>query len=221
MEDVNRQTEIILQNKNSGEELQDFDYFLELISIVAPRNDARKITANIINDFGTFSKFSSASLERMIQVDGVDQNIAKVAILIRQAALAILRNRISNRPVIDNYDALYDYIKADIGGSSTEKMKIFFLDNMHHLLKDATIAEGSFDALKICVRETLRITLDVSASAIIMVHNHPSGPSKPSKQDIIFTKNILSVLNAINVAVVDHIVVGTDGFSSMKKLNMI
>jgi DNA repair protein RadC len=194
---------------------------LELISIVLPRNDARKATTNIINDFGTFSKFSSASLERMIQVDGVDQNIAKMTILIRQAALAILRKRISDRPVIDNYGALYDYINADIGGSSTEKMKIFFLDKMNHLLKDVTIAEGSFDALKICVRETLRITLDVNASAIIMVHNHPSGPSKPSKQDIIFTKNILTVLNAINVAVIDHIVIGNDGFSSMKQQNLI
>lgn len=200
---------------------EDFDFIVELISIADKEKDAHKIANAIIDEFGSFSRFSSLPMERMVQVEGVCSNIAKISILVRQAAISILRNKVTNKPIIDDYFSLYEYLSADLGSSPIEKVKIIFLDSMNQLMKDITIAEGSFDQAKVCLREILRTTLDLSASAIIMVHNHPSGPSRPSKQDIIFTKSVLSVLNAINVAVVDHIVVGIDGISSMKKLNMI
>ncbi len=124
-------------------------------------------------------------------------------------------------PVLASWQSLLDYLRADMAHLTTERVRLLYLDSKNRLIRDELTSEGSIDQAAIYVREVIRRSIDLGAAAIILVHNHPSGDSAPSRQDIALTREIIDAGKKLGISVHDHIIVGKDGYSSMWSAGLI
>jgi len=144
------------------------------------------------------------------------------ALNIAQAsALRLLRSEVKERPVLGSWQALLDYLHADMAHLDIERVRVLFLNAKNMLIRDEPMWEGSVDESAVYVREVMRRALDCQASAIIIVHNHPSGDPSPSQQDIRLTRDLVEAGRYLRVSVHDHIIVGRTGHVSLKGLGLI
>lgn len=147
---------------------------------------------------------------------------AAAALKIAQAsALRLLKAGIVDRPVLANWQALIDYLHADMAHNPVERVRILFLNAKNMLIRDEPMAEGSVDEAAVYVREIIRRALEYHATALILVHNHPSGDPQPSKQDIALTRDIVEAGRHLRITVHDHIIIGTRGHSSLRAMGLI
>ncbi|MFM2409550.1 MAG: repair protein RadC, partial [Pseudomonadota bacterium] len=124
-------------------------------------------------------------------------------------------------PVLASWQSLLDYLRADMAHLTIERVRVLYLNSKNGLILDEIASEGSIDQSAIYIREVLRRAMDVGAAAVIVVHNHPSGDSAPSRQDILMTREIADAGKKLGIAVHDHVIIGKDGFSSMRSAGLI
>jgi len=186
-----------------------------------PRRDTKPVAKRLIERFGSFAEVVNAPPERLKEVKGVGDAAIVQLKLVRACALRLMQGGIMQRPVLASWTAVLDYCRAAMGFEAREQFRILFLDKKNRLIADEVQQEGTVDHTPVYVREIVKRSLELSASAIILVHNHPSGDPTPSRADIDMTRQIMDAAKPLGVAIHDHIIVGKQGHASFKSLKLI
>jgi DNA repair protein RadC len=199
------------------------DYeLLELILFRAvPRRDTKPLAKAILAQFGTFAEALNAPEERLKEVPGLGQAAITEIKLVRAAALRLVRGEVLERPVLGSWSQVLDYCRASMGFEAKEQFRILFLDKRNQIIADEVQQKGTVDHTPVYVREVVKRALELSATAIVLVHNHPSGDPTPSRADIEMTKQIVSSAKNLGIVVHDHIIVGKQGHASFRGLGLI
>ncbi len=201
--------------------VQDYE-LLELVLFRAiPRRDVKPLAKELIATFGGFAQTLAAPIERLTEVKGVSDSVAQELKIVQAAAVKLAQARVLKRPVISSWDALLSYCRAAMADEKTELFRILFLDKKNILIADEVQQRGTVDHTPVYPREVVKRALELGASAIILVHNHPSGDPTPSNADIEMTKQIVSAAKALDIRVHDHLVIGHEHHASFKSLGLL
>ena len=207
--------------KSGPDALHDYE-LLELILFRAiPRRDVKPLAKDLIDRFGSFAAVISAPTDRLTEVQGISDRVALEMKIVQAASVKLAQGRIMDRPVISSWGALLDYCQASMAYHEKELFRILFLDRKNKLIADEIQQEGTVDHTPVYPREVIKRALELGASAIILVHNHPSGDPTPSKSDIEMTQRILDAGKPVGVTIHDHLVIGTGDHVSFKSLGLI
>jgi DNA repair protein RadC len=207
--------------KGDGEHLDDYEILEVLLCAFIPRVDVRPIAKSMVDRFGTVSAALAAAPERLMEIDGIGEATAayiRATNLLLQRAAA---DQVKDQPVISNWAALLNYVKQQLRHNRTEQARVLYLDRKNKLIADEITGRGTVDHAPVYPREIARRALELSASAIILVHNHPSGDPTPSRADIDLTREIERALAPLEIKVHDHLVVGAKETVSMKAKGLI
>ncbi|MBB3772322.1 DNA repair protein RadC [Angulomicrobium tetraedrale] len=199
------------------------DYeLLELVLFRAvPRADVKPLAKALVDRFGSFAEVITASPGRLREVKGVGDAIITEFKVIGAAVERVTRERLRARPVLSSWSAVIAHCRASMAYAEQEQFRILFLDKRNQLILDEVQQRGTVDHTPVYPREVVKRALEVAASALILVHNHPSGDPTPSNADIQMTKTIIDVAKPLGIEVHDHIIVGKDGHASLKGLRLI
>ncbi|WP_373299062.1 RadC family protein [Algimonas arctica] len=199
------------------------DYeLLELILFQAlPRIDTKPIAKALLAKFETLAEVVAAPVEKLTTVKGIGPSAAQHLKILQQVSIRIGKSSVINRPVLSSWNALLDYCRAAMQFEGREQFRVLFLDRKNRLLADEVMGHGTVDRAPVYPREIVRRALVHEATAIILVHNHPSGDPTPSRQDIALTESIIETAKAINVVVHDHLIVGREDVASFKMLGLM
>jgi DNA repair protein RadC len=207
--------------KGGGDALPDYE-LLELVLFGAlPRRNTKELAKRLIARFGSFAEVINAPEALLAEVKDVGDVVITELKLVRAAALRLMRSELLERPVLSSWSEVLHYCRAAMGFESREQFRILFLDKKNHLIADEVQQEGTVDHTPVYVREVVKRALELSATAIVLVHNHPSGDPTPSRADIEMTRQIVEVAKPLGLVVHDHIIVGRQGHVSFKGLRLI
>ncbi len=203
------------------EAMPDYE-LLELVLFAAiPRRDVKALAKGIIARFGSFAEVIAAPRERLLEVDGIGESVVTQLKVIEAAALRLSKARLIGRPALSSWTAVLDYCTAAMARGVREEFRVLFLDRKNVLIADEVQGTGTVDHTPVYPREIVRRALELSASAVILVHNHPSGDPTPSRADIDMTRNIAAAAKPLGIVVHDHVVVGRSGHASFKSLGLL
>ncbi len=189
-----------------------------LLALALPRRDTKPLAKKLIKDFGGFGRLISADGEAIMRVGDVSEGAAAAIKIAQAAALRLLESKVMDQPVLGSWQALLDYLRADMGALAVERVRILYLNARNMLIRNEPMSEGSVDEAAVYVREVIRRALEYHATAIILVHNHPSGDPQPSQQDIRLTREIVEAARPLGISVHDHVIVGARTCASMRSL---
>ncbi|MEL6607350.1 MAG: DNA repair protein RadC [Pseudomonadota bacterium] len=186
------------------------DYeLLELVLFRAiPRRDVKPLARHLLDHFGDFNRVIAADADRLRTISGVGESVVVELKLIAAAAQRLARARVMQRPILSSWDQLIDYCHTAMAHRATEQFRILYLDRKNVLIADEEQAQGTVDHVPVYPREVVKRALELNASALILVHNHPSGDPTPSEADITMTNRILAAAQALDLVIHDHIIVG-------------
>ncbi|GJL96011.1 MAG: DNA repair protein RadC [Hyphococcus sp.] len=201
--------------------VQDYE-LLELVLFRAiPRRDVKPLAKELINVFGGFSQTLAAPIERLTEIKGVSDNVAQELKIVHAAGVKLAQERVLKRAVLSSWGDLLAYCRAAMADEKTELFRILFLDKKNILIADEVQQRGTVDHTPVYPREVVKRALELGASAIILVHNHPSGDPTPSRADIDMTQQIIKAAAALNIRVHDHLVIGHKHHASFKTLGLM
>jgi len=201
--------------------LPDYELLELILFRAAPRRDTKPMAKALIARFGTFAEALNAPEELLREVPGIGDAAIVELKLVRAAALRLMRGEVLERPVLSSWAQVLDYCRASMGFESKEQFRIIFLDKRNQIIADEVQQTGTVDHTPVYVREVVKRALELSATAIVLVHNHPSGDPMPSRADIEMTKQIVAAGKPLGVIVHDHIIVGKKGHASLRGLGLI
>ncbi|MEJ8574564.1 RadC family protein [Microbaculum marinum] len=199
------------------------DYeLLELVLFSAlPRINTKPLAKRLLARFGSFAEVIAASPDRLREVEGVGDRVVTDLKVIQAAAERLARGSVRGRTVLSSWSAVLDYCRTAMAFADKEQFRILFLDKRNALISDEVQQTGTVDHTPVYPREVIKRALELSATAIILVHNHPSGDPTPSRADIEMTKTIMEIAQPLGVTVHDHVIVGRDGHASLRGLKLI
>ena len=201
--------------------LQDHELVEYLLALAIPRRDTKPLAKKLIDKFGSLGALLSAEPEAIKKAADLSEGAVAALKIAEASALRLLKSQIDSRPVLGSWQALLDYLRVDMAFQPIERVRVLYLNSKNMLIRDEALSEGSVDEAAVYVREIVRRALDCHATALILVHNHPSGDPQPSQQDIRLTREIIEATRHIKVTVHDHIIIGSRGHSSMRALGLI
>jgi DNA repair protein RadC len=206
---------------SGGDGLLDHELIEYLLALAIPRRDTKPLAKALLAEFGGVGGLMAADPQALKRVSGMgDTSIAAIRI-VHATALRMMRAEISDKPVLANWQALLDYLHAEMAHHPIERVRVLHLNTRNMLIRDEKISEGSIDEAAVHVREVIRRAIDLGSAALILVHNHPSGDPAPSRADIDLTRGIIEAGKRLGIAVHDHIIIGTQGHSSLRSMGLI
>ena len=199
------------------------DYeLLELVLFRAiPQRDVKPLAKQLIAKFGSFAETISAPPARLREVKGVSENVVTELKIVQAEAVRLARGEAKKRAVLSSWSSVLDYCRTAMAFAEKEQFRLLFLDKRNQLIADELQQTGTVDHTPGSPREVVKRALELSATALILVHNHPSGDPTPSQADIQMTRAIVDVAKPLGIAVHDHIIVGKEGHASLKGLKLI
>jgi DNA repair protein RadC len=200
--------------------LADHELVEYLLALTIPRVDTKKLAKKLIAQFGSVGALLSASAATLKREGLSDAAIGALKIA-EATALRLLETRIEGRPLLSSWEALGDYLQGQMAHLAVEEVRVLFLNAKNLLLANEAMGRGSVDEAAVHVREVISRAIALGATAIIIVHNHPSGDSTPSSQDIRLTRNLVDAGKHMKIAVHDHVIVGSQGRTSMRAIGLI
>jgi DNA repair protein RadC len=204
-----------------GDAVPDYELVEMILFRVFPRGDTKPLAKRLIAQFGSFAEVVNAAPERLKEIKGLGDRGVDELKLIQAAALRLMKGEIMGRKVLGSWSAVLDYCRAAQGFDMTEAFRILFVDKRNQLIADEVQQRGTVDHTPVYVREVVKRALELSATALILVHNHPSGDPAPSRADIDMTRQIIDAARPLGIAVHDHIIVGRQGHASFRGLKLI
>ena len=213
--------------------LPDYELLELMLTPADPRGDTKPLAKALLKQFGDLPRLIAAPIEDLRKVEIVVEtargpvtrrlNDAAIAVLQIQRAIALrlLRQELRERAVLSSWKQVLAYVRAAMAHERTEQFRILFLDKKNQLIKDEVQQRGTVDHAPVYPREVVKRALELDASALILVHNHPSGDPTPSRSDIDMTKEIQKAAAALGVLVHDHLIIGADGHASLKGLGLM
>jgi len=201
--------------------LQDYELMELVLARSLIRGDVKPLAKDLIKEFGGFAEAIAAPIERLVEVNGMGEATALELKIVHAAAVRVARERVLARPVISSWSDLLSYCRAAMADEKTELFRILFLDKKNILIADEVQQRGTVDHTPVYPREVVKRALELAASAIILVHNHPSGDPTPSRADIEMTNQIVKAAQALNIRVHDHLIIGHRTEASFKGLGLL
>src|SRR5713101_5505683 len=202
-------------------DLSDYDLVEMALFPALPRRDTKPLAKTLLKTFGSFAEVIHAPETRLREIDGIgDASITQLK-LIAAAASRIAKGQLKQRTMLSSWNDVIDYCRTSMAFADKEQFRILFLDKRNQLISDEVQQVGTVDHTPVYPREVIKRALELSATAILLVHNHPSGDPTPSQADIQMTKAIIDIASPLGIAVHDHLIVGKNGHASMKGLRLI
>jgi DNA repair protein RadC len=201
--------------------LPDYELLELLLTMAIPRGDVKPAAKALMKRFGTFDGVVNASVDDLRTVKGLGE-VSPVAIkVVRAAADRLLRSEVTGKPVLSSFESVIDYCRLAMGFEEREQFRVLFLDRKNNLLTDEVQQKGTVDHAPVYPREVARRSIELNTTAVILVHNHPSGDPTPSRADIAMTKEVVAAAKAVGVTVHDHIVIARDSHASLRALGLM
>jgi len=201
--------------------LSDYELLEMVLFRALPRRDVKPLAKNLITKFGSFAETVHAPEARLREISGLGEAAITEIKLIAATASRVTRGQMKQRTVLSSWSGVIEYCRASMAFADKEQFRILFLDKKNQLIADELQQVGTIDHTPVYPREVVKRALELSAAAIILVHNHPSGDPTPSSADIQMTKSIVTISTPLGISVHDHIIVGKNGHSSLKGLKLM
>jgi DNA repair protein RadC len=201
--------------------LPDYELLEYLLMLAIPRRDTKPLAKTLIARFGGLPGVLTAEPAALAQVKGVGETTIAAIKIAQAAALRLLRRKASDQPILSGWQALLDYLQADMAHGLVERFRVLHLNARNMLILDDLMGEGSVDEAPVYVRNVIARALELGSVSLILVHNHPSGDPQPSRADIEITRKLAEAAKLLDVTIHDHLVIGTSGHSSMRALGLI
>jgi DNA repair protein RadC len=202
--------------------LADYELLELVLTLALPRRDTKLLAKQLLQRFGTFSAVLAAPPARLAEIKGLSETSVMNLKIVQAAAQRFARDRVDRyMPILGSWSALIDYCRAAMAFEDVEQFRILFLDKKNRLIADEVQQTGTVDHTPVYPREIIKRTLELGASAIILVHNHPSGDPSPSAADVQMTRQIYEIARPLNIAIHDHVIIGKSGHASLKGLKLI
>jgi DNA repair protein RadC len=201
--------------------LSDYELLEMVLFRAIPRGDVKPLAKTLIKKFGSFAEAIHAPATRLLEIEGVGEATITELKLVAAAAQRIAKGQLQQRTLLSSWNNVIDYCRTSMAFADKEQFRILFLDKRNQLISDEVQQTGTVDHTPVYPREVIKRALELSATAIILVHNHPSGDPTPSSADIQMTKAIVGIATPLGISVHDHIIVGKNGHASMKGLKLI
>ena len=201
--------------------LGDHEVIEFLLMGAIPRRDVKPIARTLLTRFGSLAGVLNADPRALANHPGMGEASAAALGIVAVAARRLARQGVRDQPVLGSWQALIDYLTIDMAHLTVERVRVLYLNVQNHLILDHHVGDGSIDEAAIHPREVIRKALDLGASALILVHNHPSGSPQPSRADIQITQRIAEAGRLLGVAVHDHVIIGREGHVSLKAKGLI
>ena len=204
-----------------GDALLDHELIEYLLALAIPRRDTKPLARLLLREFGGIEGVMTADWAALERVPGMGDTSGAAIKVAQAASLRLLRSRVAEQPVLGSWQSVLDYLRADMAWLGIERVRVLHLNSRNMLIRDEKMADGSIDQAAIYTREVIKRAMELGSTSLILVHNHPSGNPAPSRQDIEITRHIAEAGKRMGISVHDHIIVGTDGHSSMRALGLI
>ena len=201
--------------------LLDHELVEYLLGLSIRRGDTKPLAKDLLREFGGFGALLAADPAAIQRYGDFAETTVAALKIVQAAALRMLKEGVKDRPVLGSWQALLDYLRADMAHLPIERVRVLFLNSKNVLIANEKMWEGSVDESAVHVREILRRALDLHATAIIVVHNHPSGDPSPSQQDIRLTRDLAEAGRPLKVTLHDHVIVGANGHASLRAMGLI
>jgi len=201
--------------------LTDYELLEMVLFRALPRRDVKPLAKALITKFGSFAEVVHAPELRLKEVSGLGDSAITEVKLIAATASRVAKGQLKQRTVLSSWSSVIEYCRAAMAFADKEQFRILFLDKRNQLIADELQQVGTVDHTPVYPREVVKRALELSATAIILVHNHPSGDPTPSTADIQMTKSIMSISSPLGISVHDHIIVGKNGHASLKGLRLM
>jgi len=214
-----RTRERLLSSKSGA--MPDYEIMELLLCMALPRRDTKTLAKILIDKYGSFAKVISAEDESLLAIHGMGSSALACFRLIKEGAVRLTKEEFSDKPVLSSWQSLLHYCRALIGHAKKEMFLVFYLNNQNELIDEDLQDYGTVDQVSVYPREITKRALFLNASAIILVHNHPSGKTKASKADIDITKQIMAALVPFKIRIHDHVIVSDKSFFSFKSEGLL
>lgn len=201
--------------------LADYELLELLLFRSIPRRDVKPLAKRLITEFGSLAEVVAASPARLETVSGLPKNAVTDLKVVHATAVALTGGQLRKRTVLGSWQQVLEYCRASMAFEEREQFRLLFLDKKNQLIHDEVQQVGTVDHTPVYPREVVRRALELSATAIVLVHNHPSGDPTPSRADIEMTRTIVDIAAPLGITVHDHIIIARDGHASLKGLNLI
>ena len=201
--------------------MPDYEMLEMLLFGAQSRRDVKPLAKELLRRFGSFAEVISAEPEQLRQLDGIGEGAVTALKSVQAAAQRLLRDGVMERPVLSNWETLMDYCRASLAYEKTERFQILFLNRKNVLIADEIQQKGTVDHTPVYPREIVKRALELGATALIMVHNHPSGDPTPSEADIAMTREVRDAGEKLGIVLHDHVVVAKGGYQSFKTLGLL
>jgi DNA repair protein RadC len=207
--------------KSGPDALSDYELLEMALFAALPRRDTKPLAKSLLKKFGSFAEVMHAPEALLREVDGIGDASVNQLKLIAAAASRIAKGELRQRTALSSWNDVIDYCRTSMAFADKEQFRLLFLDKRNRLIADEVQQTGTVDHTPVYPREVIKRALELSATAIILVHNHPSGDPTPSQADIQMTKAIIDIAAPLGISVHDHIIVGKNGHASLKGLKLI
>ena len=201
--------------------LAEYELMELLLALALPRIDVKPLAKTLIKEFGSFAGAIAAEPAALAKIKGMGEGAIAGLKTVRAAVLLMTKQELVNRPVIGNWQKLLDYCRITLAEEKTEQFHLLFLDHKNALIAHERQQTGTIDHAPVYPREVVKRALELGASAIIMLHNHPSGDPTPSKDDVAMTKAVAAAAEKLGILLHDHVVVGRKGHASLRSLGLL
>lgn len=208
---------------DGGKSMPDYELLELLLMVAIPRRDVKPVAKELIKKFGNFAGVINAPVENLVSIDGIKENSATVLKIVKEAALRMSWQVLQDEKeiVISGFDAMVDYCRSAMAYQEVEEFRILFLNSKFKLIGEEVQQRGTVDQVAVHPREVIKSAMVKGATAIILAHNHPSGSTNPSKADIDITKKIKEAAEAVDIQLIDHIIISKTNYFSFKDLGLI
>ena len=207
--------------KSGGEGVQDYELLEMILFAAIPRRDVKPLAKDLLKEFGSISGILSAGVEELQKVKGLSENAAILFKTVHALSKKMLWADIEKQPVLSSWQKLLDYCHVAMAHEKREHFRILFLNRKNQLMADEVQQTGTVDQAAVYPREVVKRALDLGATAIILVHNHPSGDPTPSKADIDLTNEIIRAAGTMDILVHDHLIISRNGHTSLKAMGLL
>lgn len=207
--------------KGGPEALADYEVLEYLLFAGIRQGDTKPLAKALLRHFGSLAAVLNAEPGALTQVKGIGESSAAALKSVALAARRMARSEVREKPLLGSWQALLDYLSIDMAHLTVERVRVLYLDTRNRLIDDHHVGDGSIDEAAIHPREVIRRAMDVGASALILVHNHPSGNAEPSRADIQITQRIAEAGRLLGIVVHDHVIIGREGHVSLKSKGLL
>lgn len=207
--------------EHGGEALPDYELLEYLLALAIPRRDTKPVAKALLREFGGLAGVMTANPEELARVKWMGETSIAAIKAAHGIALRLLKVEVSDKPLLGNWQALLDYLRANLAHQQVEHVRVLHMDSRNRLIRDEAMNEGTIDEAPVYAREVIRRAIQLGSAAIILVHNHPSGDATPSRADIDVTRTIAAGLKPLGIALHDHIIIARGGHTSLRAQGII